>query len=209
MDGLTSHFQGLNPNLAPNIVTALSSEQFLYNLSRTPSPTRFQRPRCNRQTPPGLPHPFQANGIGDGASRDHADVKNAHSSSLMEVANSETCRNSLIFQIAQSSNEEGYAKEVHMRHDFKSDEAMAYFQRLMPKAEMKSTFHDTQASIPTNIRSTNEEFNKTAAKISASGISSTALALPLPMNSSESVDLAASAECNIPCNHGHESGYHW
>lgn len=51
---LPSPFQGLNPILPPRAVTALSREQFLYSLARTPSPARFQRPRSNRQILPEL-----------------------------------------------------------------------------------------------------------------------------------------------------------
>lgn len=41
------------------MVTTLSREQFLYSLSRTPSPARFQRPRSNCQILSGFDNSLQ------------------------------------------------------------------------------------------------------------------------------------------------------
>lgn len=65
-DALQPHFPPLNTRESTfGQVAPLSTKQFLYSLSRTPSPARFQKGRVRLQIPSGLRCQFRANGTQD------------------------------------------------------------------------------------------------------------------------------------------------
>ncbi|KFZ00784.1 hypothetical protein V501_10460 [Pseudogymnoascus sp. VKM F-4519 (FW-2642)] len=152
---LTSPFQGLNANVPPRVVTALSREQFLYSLARTPSPARFQRPRSNGQILSGLNNTFQTRDIRDGAIDYPHNVPSAYRFNPVEGPNSEPAGENPVRQLNQILD------GANKRQYLIPNEAVTNFQRLAPEAKSGSTLRAAQIPTPTSERKTAEELDKT------------------------------------------------
>ncbi|OBT59610.1 hypothetical protein VE04_00003 [Pseudogymnoascus sp. 24MN13] len=174
---LTSPFQGLNANVPPRVVTALSREQFLYSLARTPSPARFQRPRSNAQILSGLNNTFQTREIRDDAIDSPHDAPSAYGLNSVEGPNSEPVGENPVPQVEQ------IVDGANKRQYLIPNETAANFQRLAPEVESRSNVHAAQIPTPISERKTVEELGKTAVA---------------------SVELE---ECNTSFDLGDESGY--
>ncbi|KFY34092.1 hypothetical protein V494_07054 [Pseudogymnoascus sp. VKM F-4513 (FW-928)] len=156
----TSPFEGPNPNVPPKVVSTLSREQFLYSLARTPTPTRFQRPRANCQIISDIHNPFQARGSRDGPTDYPHNTSPPYELNLIKGSNTKPPGGIFIKEAGQNLG------EVNEPRDSVQDVAGAYFQTLAPETKsgltIRATHIPTHIPTPTSERKIIEEPAKTA-----------------------------------------------
>ncbi|KFY06917.1 hypothetical protein V492_07629 [Pseudogymnoascus sp. VKM F-4246] len=194
----TSPFEGPNANVPPKVVSTLSREQFLYSLARTPTPTRFQRPRTNPQSISNIHNPFQARGIRDGATGYPHNTSPPYELNLIEGLNSKPPGRIFIKQADQNLGEVN-----NKPRDSVQNEATAYFQTLAPEIKSGSTLCATYIPTPASERRTVEKTVKTAIKVIASENSSAPPPSPSRITSVATVE----PEEYTPFTFNDESGY--
>ncbi|KFX90642.1 hypothetical protein V490_06350 [Pseudogymnoascus sp. VKM F-3557] len=206
----------LNPTPSRRVVTAISSEQFLYSLARTPRAARFQRPRSNCQILPDLDNPVRADGITNSASRRHQDATSppdasrphdSTSSDGFEFGDpkSEPPRKTPVAEIGRDFDDEvWFTNESNKPQNFKSNTPGANSQRLAPVVESRSTLRAAQLPTQTKGGITNESSSKRAVGITASKIYSIALSPSPPVTHAASDE---AGESDTQSNLGFESGY--
>jgi hypothetical protein len=116
MDALQPHFPRFNDaESAFGRVAPLSTEQFLYSLSRTPSPARFQKGRVKIQIPSGLRRPLRANGTQDDFV--HHDIRTGDGNLLMvNQENDRTPRENFVTQMNLCQDEDMSMNEAPNAH---------------------------------------------------------------------------------------------
>lgn len=184
-------------NFSLGRVTPLSCEQFLYSLSRTPTPTRFGRRRFHLQIPSDLCRPLQVSENGDGntTALHRAGTRDVGDSTTNQEESDKTLGKASVAETVQSPKKDGNKNEEVMRKEAILEEAESDSQELTLEGMIKIARLATKKSTQTNTNSTNKKLKNMISNTCGHGESSSTILLPL--GASE-----ASAKYDLPSDNG-------